>query len=295
MRLPAALRARLRDLRLAVRGASGAGGLGLHASRSRGAGLEFAQYRGYEPGDEPRRIDWKLFARSDRYFVRESERDSPLTAWIVVDASASMGLADGVDPSTTKLDDARLLAACVLELAVRQGERFGLALLASPAPTWVTPAGGTRQRDRCLLDLERATSAGAMPAEAALRPLWERIEPGALVVVLSDMFDDALVAHLERLSAARREVVVIQVIGADERDFPFRGGHRFVDPEDGAELRVDAPAARADYVARFAAARAALAARLAAAGVRVDTHVLGEPVDAVLRRLFGSGPAARRA
>ena len=86
--IPADVRSRLQDLRLNARRAIGARGIGLHRSRSRGAGLEFAQYRAYEPGDEPRQIDWKLYARSDRFFVREAERESPLTAWLLVDASA---------------------------------------------------------------------------------------------------------------------------------------------------------------------------------------------------------------
>ncbi len=84
--IPADVRSRLQDLRLNSRRAIGARGIGLHRSRSRGAGLEFAQYRAYEPGDEPRQIDWKLYARSDRFFVREAERESPLTAWLLVDA-----------------------------------------------------------------------------------------------------------------------------------------------------------------------------------------------------------------
>ena len=96
--IPADVRARLKNLRLRARHGAGGDGLGQHASRSRGAGLEFAQYRAYEPGDEPRRIDWKLYARSDRYFVRESERDSPLTIWLVIDASASMAQHDAARP-----------------------------------------------------------------------------------------------------------------------------------------------------------------------------------------------------
>ena len=88
--IPPEVRARLPELRLGARRAVGYRGIGLHRSRSRGAGLEFAQYRAYEPGDEPRQIDWKLYARSDRFFVREAERESPLAVWLLVDASASM-------------------------------------------------------------------------------------------------------------------------------------------------------------------------------------------------------------
>src|SRR6188768_2291727 len=87
--LPPDVRARLRGLRLYARRARASGGLGQHLSRSRGAGIEFSQYRPYEQGDEPRRIDWKLYARSDRHYVRESERDSAHTLWLLVDATAS--------------------------------------------------------------------------------------------------------------------------------------------------------------------------------------------------------------
>lgn len=288
MRLTNELRARLRDLRLSARSAAGGNGLGMHASRSRGAGLEFAQYRGYEPGDEPRRIDWKLFARSDRYFVREAERDSPLTIWIVIDASASMSQADRARSDYSKLDAAKVLASCVIELALRQGDRFGLIGLSQEQLRFVPDAAGSRQRDRCLLELDQLNSNGTLPDATQLKPLWERIRAGSLVLFLSDCFDDELVELAMRLAAARREVLSIQLLSAEERDFPFKDGYRFRDPETGAELRVDAKLAREGFIARFAAARAELAKRLAAAGVQHVEHVLDRPLDEPLRELFGS-------
>ncbi|HEU4664405.1 MAG TPA: DUF58 domain-containing protein [Dokdonella sp.] len=286
--VPADLRARLRDLRLALRSHAGGDGLGQHSSRSRGAGLEFAQYRAYEPGDEPRRIDWKLYARSDRYFVREAERDSPLTAWIVLDATASMRQADSANRARSKLDAAKTLAACVIELALRQGDRFGLVALGGDAPRVVPAGAGPRHRDRCVLELLQCRPGGAWPGESAVRPLWERIAPSSLVVLLSDFFDDATVALAERLASARREVASVQIVGADERDFPFRGSHRFVDPESPAERRVDAGRVRADFLQRFGAARAQLARRFAALGIRHAGYVLDQPADAPLRALFGA-------
>lgn len=286
------VRARLRDLRLATRHAAAGDGLGQHSSRSRGAGLEFAQYRAYEPGDEPRRIDWKLYARSDRYFVREAERDSPLVAWVVIDASASMRQCDLAQPRRSKLDAAKSIAACVIELALRQGDRFGLMLVGGDGPRVAPAAAGARQRDRCLLELAQCRARGRWPAEASLRPLWERIAPASLVLLLSDFFDEDTVAFADRLARARREVASVQLLGADERDFPFSGGHRFIDPETGAERRVEAGAVRADFIARFAAARAALARRFAAAGIRHAEYMLDEPVDAPLRRLFGTSTQA---
>ncbi|MBO9662022.1 DUF58 domain-containing protein [Dokdonella sp.] len=285
--IPPDLRARLRDLRLVARRGGAGDGLGQHASRSRGAGLEFAQYRAYEPGDELRRIDWKLYARSDRYFVREAERDSPLTAWLIVDASASMRQADAARAGYSKLDAAKTLAACVFELALRQGDRFGLAALGGAAPVFVPAGSAARQRDRCLLELARLQAAGGWPDAAALHPLWERIRPPSVVVMLSDFFDEAAAELALRLAAARREVLSVQLLSAEERDFPFAGGHRFLDPESGAERRVEAAAVRRDYLERFAAARAELARRFGAAGILHVEHVLDRPLDEPLRALFG--------
>lgn len=292
MRIPPELHARLRDLRLGMRGPSIGDGLGMHASRSRGAGLEFAQYRGYEPGDEPRRIDWKLFARSDRYFVRDAERDSPLTVWILIDASASMAQSDRARAEFSKLEAAKLLAACVIDLALRQGDRFGVIGLSNDALQFVGEGAGPRQRDRCMIELERMSSAGGVAGEAQLAPLWDRIRPGSLVVMLSDGFDDRLIDLAVRLSSTRREVVSIQLLTAEERDFPFQGGMLLRDPETGVEKRVDSERARKDFLERFGAARAALARRLAASGIAHVEHVLDRPTDEPLRQLFGAAQHA---
>jgi len=288
MRIPPDLRARLVDLRLATRAATGVHGLGLHASRNRGAGLEFSQYRSYEPGDEPRRIDWKLHARSDRLYVRESERDSPLTVWIAVDASASMAQVDRARPDWSRLDAARLLAACIIELALRQGDRFGVIGLSAAAPLFVPVAAGTRQRDRCHLELERLVAGGPLADAAQTRAIWERVEPGALVVFLSDFLDDVLGEWVERLAGARRDVLTIRILTVEERDFPFRGGFRFRDPETGDERIVDAASVRADFLQRFGTARVALARRFAAAGVSQTEFVLDEPIDRPLRHFFAT-------
>ena len=291
--IPAPVRARLKDLRLAGRRTTGGHGFGQHASRSRGAGLEFAQYRAYEPGDELRQIDWKLYARSDRFFVREAERDSPLTAWVVVDCTASMAQGDAARPGWSRLDAARALAACIFELALRQGDRFGLAAVGGDGLRLVPPGAGPRHRDRCLLELHGLRAGGDWPAETTLRPLWERIGADQLVLMLSDDFDEACVRLCERLAAARREVLNLQILTAEERDFPFRGGHRFRDAETGAELLSDGASARDAFLAAFAAAQRELSARLAASGIRHATHVLDEALDVPLRRLLAASPVER--
>lgn len=290
--IPPELRARLRDLRIASRRNAGGDGLGQHASRSRGAGLEFAQYRAYEPGDEPRRIDWKLYARSDRYFVREAERDSPLDLWLLLDATASMRQADLARPDYAKFDAARLLAACIVEIALRQGDRFGIATIAGATPLAIALGAGARHRDRCLLELARTQPAAAWPHGDALPAIGARIAPHALVLMLSDFFDDAAFDLARRLAGAGREVLTLQLLAADERDFPFTGGRRFLDPESNAQRRVEAAAVRTDFLARFNAAREKLSKECAALGIRHAEHMLDEPLDAPLRRLFAAGARA---
>lgn len=285
--IPADVRSRLRGLRLLPQRASGSRGIGMHASRSRGAGLEFAQYRAYEPGDELRQIDWKLYARSDRFFVRESERESPLTVWLLLDTTASMAQADQARRDWTRLHAASALAACVAELALQQGDAFGLLAIGGDGVRLVPAGHGLRQRDRLHLQLHALRAQGRWPAQERLAPVWERIAANDLVVMIGDGFDEAAIELAERLARAGRDVVHLQLLTAEERDFPFRDGRRFRDPETGEELLSDGATVRADYLARFAEARRTLDARLQAAGIRHDTGFLDEAIDAPLQRLAG--------
>lgn len=287
--IPADLRVRLQALQLRARRGAGAPGIGVHTSRSRGSGLEFAQYRSYAPGDAPHRIDWRLYARSDRFFVREAEGERPLTLWLLVDATASAAQADLRRPEYTRLDAIKTLAACAAELALRQGDRFGL-LAVSGDKLELLPAGsGLRQRDRLWLALQRLRAHGRWPPLAALRPAWERSVADDLLLAIGDGFDEDADRLLQRLAAARRDVRQLQVLSCDERDFPFAGGHRFVDPETGEAVAGDGVAMRADYLHRFAQAQRARIARWQAAGIRHATHYLDEAADAALHRLLDEG------
>lgn len=289
--IPPDIRNRLAGLRLTARRAVNLQGLGLHHSRSRGAGLEFAQYRAYERGDEPRAIDWKLYARSDRFFVRESERESPLALWLLIDASASMAQADEERPDWSRLSAARGLAACMAELALRQGDRFGLIGLSAAGLRVMDAGGGARQRDRLALELHGLSAAGGFPALPQLTPLWDRIGGQDLAVIISDFFDPQAMDLAARLAGAGREVLAIEVLTMGERNFAYPGGYRFRDPETGEELLGDGPALREEFLARFNAARAQRHARFAHLGIRHAALVLDEPLDVPLRRLFGARAA----
>jgi len=287
--IPPEVRSRLKRLSLVPRRMAGTRGFGMHASRSKGAGLEFAQYRAYEPGDEPRRIDWKLFSRSDKFFVREAEEESPLAVWVLIDASGSMAQADRARPGWSRLDAAKLLALCIAELAMMQGDRFGWIALHADGLRLADPHRGRAQFDRMQIELARLSGTGPFPHAETLAPLWERIGARDLVIVLSDCFDEGGVALMERLARAGREVLAIQLLTVEERDFPFEGGFRFREQESGAELVSDGGALRETFLARFTAARKALDERLDAAGIRHAAVVLDEPIDRPLHALFGRG------
>jgi uncharacterized protein (DUF58 family) len=287
--IPPEIRSRLKRLSVRTRRDLGTRGFGMHASRNKGAGLEFAQYRAYEPGDEPRRIDWKLFARSDKFFVREAEQESPVSVWILIDASASMAQADRSRPEWSRLDAAKLLGLCIAELAAMQGDRFGWITLQDASLGVADPRGGRAQTDRLQIDFARLQAAGTFPDAATLAPLWERIGAHDLVLFLSDCFDEGGIALIERLAKAGREVLAVQLLTVEERDFPFDGGYRFQDQESGAALIGDGKGLREAFLSRFAAARTALDERLDRAGIRHTAYVLDEPIDQPLQVFFGRG------
>lgn len=285
LQLPPELRGRLSRLAITPRRPAFLASAGMHDSRNRGGGLEFAQYRAYERGDDLRLIDWKLYARSDRFFVRDAERESPVAIWIMLDASASMAQADLARPGWTRFDAARRLTAALMEIALRQGDRFGVAVTGAEARV-LAPGSGARQRDQVRLALAPLRAVGAAGWEKAAAVLGERAGARDLVIFLTDGFDEDGVRAAERFSASGRDVLLVQVLTTDERDFPFSGGYRFHDPESGAELVGDGRALRQDFLARFAEARAALASRLDAHGIRNTAHFLDEDADAPIRALF---------
>ncbi|WGM31932.1 DUF58 domain-containing protein [Brevundimonas sp. NIBR11] len=286
--LPPELRSRLRRLSIVPRRAAVLASAGMHDSRNKGGGLEFAQYRAYERGDDLRAIDWKLYARSDKFFVRDAERESPVAIWIIVDASASMAQADLARPGWSRFDAARRIAASLMEIALYQGDRFGLVVESATGPMVLSPGSGGRHRDRVCLALAPLKASGAADWTRDVGVFGEQMGARDILIFLTDGFDERCIATAERLAASGRDVCIIQILTGDERDFPFDQGYRFHDPETGAELIGDGRTLRADFIARFAAARAALAARLEVRGIRHVEHFIDESADVPIRTLFRS-------
>jgi len=229
----AALLAHTGKLDLVIRHVLAGLGQGIHAGRERGAGVEFSEYRAYAPGDEWRRVDWKLAARADRYFVREAERDSHVAVWLVLDATASM-----VEPSRsidglTKLHYACVLLACVAALAQRQGDAFGLVVCNGERAHFTPAARGPRQLQRVLARLNATEPGGQLPGSEVLRASLHFAQAPSVVCVASDFLDwpSALSASMLRLRAMRHDVRALCLHTAAEVEASFDASLAYRDPE----------------------------------------------------------------
>lgn len=276
----------VRDLELAARIAVDGTMLGRHTSRRAGAGLEFSQYRSYQPGDDPRRIDWKLLGRSDRYFVREAEAETSLTIRLLLDATGSMA---HEEDGLTKLDYARFLVAALALLAHRQGDAVGLCILSRDGVEALPPRRETQHLHRLLHRLEAITPAGGWPPwpqlERALAPGTSR----GITVFIGDLHEhgDEIRAAARRLAGARHDVVCFQVIGEREREFAYHGAVTLEELETGRRLDLDADQARPAAVQRFEDRLRTLRRDLEERGAALVGCSLEEPFEGPLRAYLG--------
>ncbi len=231
----AALIAQTSDLDLIIRHVLAGLGHGLHAGRERGAGVEFSEYRAYAPGDEWRRVDWKLMARADRYYVREAERDSHVAIWLWLDATASMAEPSRSIKDLNKLWYARTMLACIAAIAQRQGDAFGLVVCSGERVRFTPAARGPRQMHRVLAQLTRAEAVGSMPATDALRASLHFARSPSLIFAASDFLDwpSAQSEALLRLRRMQHDVRALCLDTQAERDASFAPNAAYRDPEHG--------------------------------------------------------------
>lgn len=218
---------------------------GQHKSRHRGASVDFAEHRPYSAGDDIRRIDWRLFARTDRYFVKQFEADSNASFLIALDVSGSMRFGS---KGITKLDYARGLAACLAYLASSQKDRVGLMMFDSEIREFIPPRGG--RLDAILRSLDAIPSAlGAGPLAPPLGRAAEASRRAGVVVLLSDLYEEpeAAVAAIRALQYRGSEVVVLHILDPAERSFPFEDISTFEDLETGELVPADPERIRSEY------------------------------------------------
>ena len=209
---------------------------GRHRSPHRGSSVEFAEYRKYVPGDDTRRLDWKAFARSDRYYIKEFEADTNLRAYFVVDSSASMNFQSADHP--TKIDFARRIAATLSYLIVNQGDSAGLSCCNEKIHLEIPPSRRAAQLQAIFDSLQDLEPKGETGLVTALHQIAEKIQQRALVIILSDLFvdTDELGDALQHLRFRKHDVAMFHLLDPQEVDFHFERPHRFVDLEDGTTI-----------------------------------------------------------
>ena len=287
----AALLDAVRGIRWPARSAVRGGMPGAHMSRLRGISAEFAEYRAYRQGDDPRRVDWKLFARSDRAYIRLSNDRAILPTMIVLDASASMAFPVATN---AKWKLAAQLGVRLGAVARNSGDPVGLVIAQDEAPLLLAP----RMRRTVTHEIIRAVSATRPGGNAPIAPSVSiAAQSGGRLVVVTDFLGDSaeLLAVASRLVAAGREVSTVHVIAPEEID-PPRDAAMVSDPEATDVRRALTSETRDSYIAEFAAWRDRIAHEFTESGVGYATAVVGEETtDHLIRRITaprGAGMSA---
>lgn len=220
---------------------------GVNYSRKVGTGMEFSQYRGYQAGDDLRLLDWKMLARSGRYYVKQSEIDTNIAVRFILDASASM---QHEENGLSKMQYARVLIAALAWLAQTEGDAVGLFALNQHKMYSVYPKIQKQHYNRLLFELLNIKSEGKWPekGELSLEKIHDRRHK-ELIFFITDMheYDHELTDIIQSLKTSANEVAVIQIAGQKELDFSYSGILTFEDIETGRKVKVDAAEAQKAY------------------------------------------------
>jgi len=220
---------------------------GKHRSPVRGSSLEFAQYRKYVPGDDTRRLDWRTWGRSDRFYIKEFEADTNLRLCLLIDTSGSMGFTPA-SSTTSRFDYAKKLAGTLGYVAAQQGDAVGLWSLAEK-PIEIPAKRGASHLGLVLDQMGSIEPVGDTTLLTALHDAAERIRQRALVIVFSDLFvpPAELKSALQHLRFRKHDVAIFHLLDQQEIDFDFDRPARFIDLEGGEALLADPSLIRRNY------------------------------------------------
>lgn len=252
--LPAETALRLGRLEFTARGAVDGFIAGRHRSARKGASVEFAEHRAYTPGDDLRKLDWKLIARRQRYYVREYIDETNLRASILLDTSGSMSYrGDSAAGGLSKFDYARHLAAALAYILIRQQDAVGFVAYDTKVNVSMSPKAQPAQLRRILAELDTLRPGGDTDAAGVMHEVAERVPRRSVVFAVGDFFGDpdAIVKALHHFRFRCDEVVMLQTVAAEELEFPFTETLRFEDAESGRFINVDSLALRNEYLDRF--------------------------------------------
>ena len=219
---------------------------GRHRSPYHGFSVEFASHREYVPGDDPRHVNWKLYARQRRLYVKEYSAETNMNLYLMLDISASMECAN---TGRSKLHYGSALAAALAHLAIKQHDAAGITLFADKVVSHLPPRAKAHQLNEILSTIAAVRARPVSDAYRALHQAAELAPKRGLVVIISDLFDDteSIMSGLEHLRFKNHEVLIFQILDPWERDLPLEGNIRFHDLESNEELTTQADGVRESY------------------------------------------------
>ncbi|MCI0745585.1 MAG: DUF58 domain-containing protein [Verrucomicrobia subdivision 3 bacterium] len=227
---------------------------GLHQSPFHGFSVEFSDYRNYQPGDDLRHLDWRLYARSDRLCIKRYLQETNVRFYVVVDTSASMAYR-GSGAWGSKLDHARLLAAALTWFLLRQNDAAGMITLSGgeEVPKFIRPSQRPSQFGLMLRQLEQLTPAGGACLAKLIQHTIRLVHRRSIILLFSDLLEpaDDVALGFKQLRFHGHECIIFQILDRDETEFPFTEARVFQDLETGQERNITPAAVRATYLERF--------------------------------------------
>lgn len=255
---------------------------GFNKSTVKGPGLEFSQYRSYQPGDDLRWLDWKMYARSDRYYIRESEVETTISVRFLIDASASMNHNDN---GVKKIDYARFLAASLAYLANLQGDSTGLYALENGGLYSMASKADPQHLQRLFYQLDKIEPAGKFTKAVHYKELFAGTGRKELLIFITDMYQskDEISRLLDSLAALKHEIIVFHLMGQNELDFDFRGYGALEDLETGETISINTQQANKQYQETLEKHLASI--RMELLGKRIFYRMIStsQPLDEALR------------
>ncbi|WP_273566598.1 DUF58 domain-containing protein [Maribacter halichondriae] len=255
---------------------------GLNQSRRVGSGLEFSQYRGYEPGDDMRLLDWKMLARSGRYYIKQSEIETHIAVKFILDSSKSMlHEEDGL----SKLDFVKVLVASLSYLSQKQGDAVGLFSVNDQKLFSLNPTVQKQQFKRMLHELIQVNARGKWPDNPAILDKLHDRSHKELIFFITDLYEhhNELTEMIRGLKTSRNEVVVLHIMGKNELEFGYNGPAIFEDLETGERIRVDARTMKSKYQDTLNAMISDTKELLFSNGIGYHLFNLSEPIENALQ------------
>lgn len=272
----------IKDLSLAAKTVVDGFMTGVNKSSIKGPGLEFSQYRSYQPGDDLRWLDWKMYGRSDRYYIRESEVETSISVRFLIDASGSMNHEDG---GNKKINYARYLAASLAYLANIQGDAIGLYVFQDGGLFSLASKQDFQHLSRMFYQLENIKAGGEFIKPIQYKDIYTGSKRRELLIFITDMYEQngEIIQLLDTLTSLKNEVIVFHLMGKNELELDFKGYSELEDLETGETIKIDVKTAKNIYQEKLEQHLSGLRMKLLDRQIYYRLISMAEPLDQALR------------